>query len=202
MHVRLPKVVCPLLACLFGAGCGDRPIAMPKISPKAAAQQALSQADTNRDGIIAHDEFATQPGLLAMRARADATRDEALTPEEIEDRLKQYLAFEVPAFPVVCKVTKGGVPLAGASVTFEPEPFLASAIRPATGTTDERGLTMLRVDGMEHEVIYFGVYRVRISKVENGQETLPAHYNVQTQFGVDVSVDNRDVEAGLTFDVK
>jgi hypothetical protein len=38
--------------------------------------------------------------------------------------------------------------------------------------------------------VHFGLYKVRISKLSNGQETLPARYNTETELGQEVSYDD------------
>jgi len=44
-----------------------------------------------------------------------------------------------------------------------------------------------------------GLYRVRISKKVDGQETIPARYNTETELGVEVAQDNGNLTGDCFF---
>ena len=67
-----------------------------------------------------------------------------------------------------------GKPLAGATVTYEPEPFLGSSYQAHQGLTDVSGTAILDPEFKDYPGLYVGLYTVRISKQEYGKETLPA----------------------------
>src|SRR5262249_8892642 len=76
-----------------------------------------------------------------------------------------------------------GRPLGGATVTLVPEKFMGPATKPATAVTDEDGSGEFRTEG-SGEPVAPGYYRVKVSKVVSGKETIPAKYsNEQTTLG-------------------
>jgi hypothetical protein len=80
-----------------------------------------------------------------------------------------------------------GKPLQGATVTYVPEKFMGSSIKPASGVSDERGTVPLIVEGEKLPGVQPGLYRVQISKKDaSGQETIPARYNQDTILGAEV----------------
>jgi hypothetical protein len=97
---------------------------------------------------------------------------------------------------VRCNVTLDGLPLVGAKVVFEPEPFLGDEIKTAFGTTNHLGDAAPTVPPEDRPDptfpggVHFGLYRVRVSKEINGRESLPAQYNSQTTLGQEVSYDD------------
>ena len=97
----------------------------------------------------------------------------------------------------------------GASVTFEPEPFLGDEIQRAVAKTDMFGTggpsipKELRPDPTTPPGIQFGLYRVKVSKVVGGKELIPRRYNEETILGQEAAPDvseiaNRRVVFALT----
>jgi hypothetical protein len=73
----------------------------------------------------------------------------------------------------------------------EPEKFLGSGVKPASGVTDRDGSAALKAEGQDLPGVQFGFYRVRISKKDGqGRETLPARYNTQTTLGCEIAPDD------------
>ena len=66
-------------------------------------------------------------------------------------------------------------------MTFEPEAFMGPAYKPTSATTDDAGTCLPPGDDPKFPGLHPGLYRVRISKKVNGQETLPARYNTSTE---------------------
>jgi hypothetical protein len=94
-------------------------------------------------------------------------------------------------------------------VTFEPEAFLGDQIKKAVGVTTMYGDAMPtispedRPDPKMPGGVHLGLYKVRISKIVNGKEAVPAHYNQETTLGQEVSYDdpavmNRNMKFTLT----
>ena len=104
--------------------------------------------------------------------------------------------------PVHCKVTHNGKALAGATVTFVPEPFLGGGMQKGTGTTSSAAVANIvspyaadpAIRGMSP-----GFYRVEITK---SGEKIPAKYNTQTTLGAEVASDSPGREGGYPFDLK
>ena len=89
-------------------------------------------------------------------------------------------------------VTMNRRPLPGASITFEPETFLADKLHPAFGTTDDNCFAAMTVkpEHQQHENargVAPGLYLVKISLEEDGKERLPKKYNEETTLGVEVA---------------
>ena len=74
-------------------------------------------------------------------------------------------------------------PLEGATVTYEPEPFLGPSYHSHQGQTASNGAAVLNPECEGYPGIYVGLYRVRVSKVVGGKEIIPMRYNVKTVLG-------------------
>jgi hypothetical protein len=95
--------------------------------------------------------------------------------------------------PIVVEVQLGGRPLAGASVKFVPEGYLGDALKPATGTTDRRGIAnvSMAADAMPADLrsmtgIRGGVYRIEVTHPDRA---IPPKYNSATTLGREIAVD-------------
>ncbi|QDU22291.1 hypothetical protein [Urbifossiella limnaea] len=171
----------PALVLLVAAGCGggsSPSISVPTYNPDGAAQDALKQFDKNGDGAIDGPELDAVPGLKA------AFGGKKVTADALKTRIESYRAGNVGALGYRVKVTRNGAPLAGATVTFTPEPFLSS-LREATATTDSGGeASNFTFGGDTVPGLPPGMYRVSVSK---SGETIPAAFSTQTTVGCEVS---------------
>ena len=80
-----------------------------------------------------------------------------------------------------------------------PKSGSATQFRTATGTTDNTGRADL-VMGMEgFPGMQCGIFQVEISKLVNGQETIPARYNQNTTLGLEVALDLPTTERGMVY---
>ena len=201
-----------LLGMLCGAwvlcvGCsGDSPsLKMPPLDPAAIAQAAVSRYDANGDGKLDAKELEASPALGAL-LRAVKSRDaghpDSLAAEDIAARVEAWKQSGSVLLGGRCKVTLDGKRLAGAVVTWEPEPYLGPSYRPLSGTSTDHGYTYLApaLEGIQG--IYPGLYTVRISKKVQGKETLPARYNEQSTLGREIAADVPDVEQLFNFELK
>ena len=138
--------------------------------------------------LLSREELAPSPGLVAALANTDQSADQQLSADEIEQRVASYAEMGMGVQAVTCLVTMRGRPLVGAEVSFVPEMFLTDIIKSGKG--------QIRVDGSALLVtedcipgLSPGLYRVVISKLENGQETIPDRCNTDTELGHEVSAD-------------
>ena len=190
IHQRKLKLLSTtlLLTLLTGCSRGPAKVKIPKYDAQRAAQQAVEEMDTDGDQLLSREELVPSAGLLAALASIDQSGDQQLSADEIEQRVAMYAAMKMGAQSVTCVVTMGGRPLVGAEVSFVPEPFLTETIKSGKGKTRADGSASLvtedRVPGLSP-----GLYRVSISKIENGQETIPVQYNTSTELGHEVSSD-------------
>jgi hypothetical protein len=174
--------LCPLSGCAGGDG-----LTAPTYSPDQAAQEAMTQYDTNHDGFLDAKELERCPALKQGLDTIDKNGDHRLNAEEIAGRIQIYQDSQVALKAVGCHVQLDGRPLAGATVTYVPEKFMGSSIKPATGVSDDQGGVQLKVAGENLPGVQPGLYRVQVSKMNaSGQETIPARYNQDTILGAEV----------------
>lgn len=190
--------------CVLASGCSNRPsrVHPPALDPPAAAAKALASFDANADGRLGDQELDACPGLKAGARAVDTNQDGSLSADEIAARIQQWSATRVALVAVNCTVVRNGQPLTGAAVKLVPEEFLGPNIKPAAGVSDRSGRVAIQVDGVPISgLATCGFYRVEISRVEAGQETVPAKFNRETTLGVEITEgDKRRVE-GFVFDV-
>jgi hypothetical protein len=141
------------------------------------------------------------PSLYAARKQLDPPNGEAITEEKVTARIKQWQDSKVGRLQVVCKVTRNKQPLAGATVTFEPEKFLGEGLPIGTGTTDEMGTASISVPPSGSDSLPGmppGLYLVRITK---SGENIPAKFNTETTLGQEVAQDAEGTRTGVKFDL-
>lgn len=188
--------------CYLGGTARVRP---PAIDPARAGSGAIRQYDTNEDGIIQNEELERAPALKAAVRQLDTDRDGGISADEIAARVRAWQASQVGRMSLGCLVTYKGRALAGATVTFEPEKFLGSEIRPCSGLSDESGIVILSVAPQGNDDVQgadCGLYLVRISKQVGGKEIVPARYNSATTLGEEVAIDAAGLQKGmLRFDL-
>jgi hypothetical protein len=174
---------------------------MPEMDPSGAAQQAVSEADTDGDGALSQAELEQIPGLLSELKLFDTNSDGALTAEELERELRDWADHGAALRSLDCYVTLKGRPLSDALVEFIPEPFLGGGIKPATGTTNRQGRVVMSLskedlpaDLQSFRGVNLGVYRVRVT---HPKRDIPAKYNTESILGQTVSRRTQDVQLKL-----
>jgi hypothetical protein len=198
-----------LLTLLVLVGCNSRPARVnpPAINPKEAAQKAMAEYDTNGDGTIDGAELDKAASLKSSLKELDTNGDGKISADEIASRIEQWQASKVGLMSFSCKVNLDKAPLAGATVTLTPEKFLGTNLLPATGTTNEQGFAAIsiakdKLSNPNFSGVHVGFYRVEVSKQQNGAETIPARYNVNTELGQEVAQGVPALQSLVTFDVK
>ena len=186
------------------AGCGPRAerISVPSFSPSSAATKALKLFDENGNSTIEGAELTNCPSLLMALPRIDQDGDGKLTHDEISARIGTYNTFGIGLSSLTCVVTLDGQPLSGAQIRFEPEEFMLGSISPAVGDTDGSGRVSPRKEGSEYNALQVGMYRVRVSRKEGDAETLPAQFNTESKWGLEVAPDVPGQERGFTLELK
>lgn len=194
----------PAILSLGLASCNSGPkrIEQPYIDASAAGAAAMELYDTNHDGAIASDELKNAPSLAAALANLDKDGDGRVTAEEVTERVRAWQQQGTGLTNVRCTVLMDGRPLAGAEVVFEPEKFLGDTIETAVGKVSSSGSVSPVIPKDQRPTpqtpagLRLGLYKVRISKIVGGRETVPARYNAETTLGQEVSADapgmNRD----------
>ncbi len=191
-----------VLIIVVALGCTKTPdrVLPPAINPSDAADKAIHEYDKNGDGSISGGELNQSPALKASLKQLDAGGGK-ITAEKIAARIQKWQDDKVGRMMLEVSVRLDGKPLVGAEVTAEPESFLGPDLTTMTGKTGNGGGVALNSgEGLGAKP---GWYRVRISKMEGGKETIPARYNANTELGFELAADNRDHPGGrVKFDLK
>ena len=171
------------------AGCGR---AVPRLDPPVidaarAGEEALLEYDTNHDGVISGAELDQCPGLKSA-VKLYGSGDGKITAAEITERIEKWQNNRVCMSPMAISLTLDGKPLEGATVTAEPEKFLGPAVPVATGVTNAYGTARPQV-APNRPGVFFGLYKLRISKKVDGKEKIPARYNKETEIGFEKAPD-------------
>ena len=187
-----------------GAGCSTRPAppATPSFDAAAAGRAAIAMYDADGNGTLDADELQRCPALKMALDRADTNGDGALSAAEIAARINAWFASGTVVMDGSTRVTLDGRPLVGAEVVFEPEEFLGPGFKTCRGVTDEHGHAFITGADAAYPGVYVGAYRVRISKVVDGRETLPDRYNTQSELGYEVADDIPFVQGLIEFRLK
>jgi hypothetical protein len=172
----------------------------PDIDADDAAAEALELYDKDGDGAIDGAELDAVPGIQAAMETIDADKDGRATEEEIVARIERWREYNAGVMAVNCAFTLDGRPLDGAEVTFEPESFLGDEIKSGVGQTASGSVAPSipkeeRPSADMPPGLQMGLYRIRVSKMANGVETIPAKYNSATTLGQQVSPDDPAIAA-------
>jgi hypothetical protein len=164
------------------------------------AKAAMQEFDKNGDGFLDTTELNACPGLKSSLGELDKNNDRKLSADELKSRFATYKAVGVGAISVGCTVSMNGRPLGGATVTFTPEACMLGVIKHATATTLGDGSVVdFQIEGVTQSGLPAGLYKVAISKIDAGMETVPARYNSATTLGCEVCTAPRGGNTVLTF---
>ncbi len=197
--------LCPVI--IFGCSRGPSAIKPPRVNAAEAADAALLEFDTNADGVIGGEELNLAPGLRAGLAAFDTNGDNQIDGGEIKSRVTAWRDSKVGLITIRCDVMLNDTPLEGAIVTYEPEKFLGDQVQAATGTTDKFGTAYMSIPKGKRPApdapagVQFGVYRVRVSKIVDGKDIIPARYNTSTEIGQEISHDDPGVANGIRYEL-
>lgn len=191
------RVLVAMCLLVHVVGCGGAPsIEAPKFNAKKIAAGAMELYDVDADGFLTQEELAASPGLRDGTRTIDQDDDQKLTADEIVARMEGLIASKNGSQNSSCQFKHAnGQPVVGAKITFEPEAFLDDVIVPGTGKTNSRGEAELTCSATPFG-IQPGFYRIRVSKVEGSQETIPAEFNSASTLGAEVSGLTRGDELG------
>jgi hypothetical protein len=192
------------LGILCGNGCSNTPAPPPrqKLDPQAAAKAAMAAYDADHNGVLDAKELEKSPPLQVALKNMGGDAAGGLKEAAIAARMSNWLKSSAIIMNLPISVTLDGSPLDGATVTFDPEPFLGSGYTACSGVTDKAGTVYLKGPLEKFSGIYVGLYRVRISKKLNGQETIPARYNTETTLGYEMAGDMKRATAMPAFDLQ
>jgi hypothetical protein len=165
------------------AGCGNSGPRPPSYDPDAMVRSILDNYDTNKDGRLSRDEAAKSPSLADAFADLDANSDGYLDQDELLVPFNFIVSQKAGLAGVFLRVSQDGLPIANATVTLVPEPFMLGVVPPAKGVSGKDGVVTLRMEGHEEAGVQLGFYKAEVSLVQGGTETIPSQYNTKTKLG-------------------
>lgn len=190
-----------LAAIAVIAGCSRSPARFypPKYDSKTLGEQAVAKLDANGDHLLDSKELAASPALSADLKKLDKNGDDQLSAEEIGAKVEEWTAGKLGAVSIVCSVTRGGPDASNIQVKFVPESYMGDVVKMGTGVTNSQGSTAITAEGEKRKsTMHCGYYRVEISSIQNGKETVPAKYNVNSVLGAEV---RPKLEVPFVFDI-
>ncbi len=191
------------LLVFIAAGCARGPAAIPppEVDPRSAADQAIELYDADHDGALGKDELAKCPGILAKLTAYDKNGSGSVDRDEIAARLTELVNAKIALTRLQCHVTYRGRPLANATVTLEPEPYLGEEVKTASGVTDAQGRATVSLPAEElpqhlqrMSFLHTGTFKVRIT---HPSVKLPARFNTATELGYESEIGNPFAEFSL-----
>jgi hypothetical protein len=189
-------------AQLVGCSRGPTAIHQPEFDPATASQQAITQYDTNQDGVLSEPELKACPGILLNRSIYDTDGDGKVSRQEIEERLRNLRLSGVGLSTLNVEVRFNGRPLSGAEVKLVPETYLGDEVKPAWGKTGRRGLAVMGVRDADLPAaekgatgVHYGTYRVEIT---HPQVALPPKYNIKSTLGYETQRGSSDYKVELS----
>ena len=171
-------------------GCNGRParVSPPPLDPQQAGQQAIDLYDADGSGALSQDECSKCPAIASLVKKYDSNGDGQITADEITAQLKAWTETTVGLTGASFTLRLNGRPLEGATVELVPEPFLRSAIKPASGTSSQNGRVSPSLAAEElpegiQGAMHYGLYKI---KVTHPQLEIPPQYNTETTLGIEV----------------
>lgn len=195
---RFSLFVCLALGTITWAGCsgGTTTVAIPSFDPEGSAEKAMELYDTDGDGALSDSELDAAPGIKAAIRNLDSDSDGKVSSEEIAARIRAWEEQKIGLISISCELYMDGQPLDGATITFEPESILGDVVKSAVGKTGLTGTFRPKIPKEQRPTpdsppgLQAGLYRVKVSKMQGGKETIPARYNSETILGQQIAKDD------------
>jgi hypothetical protein len=201
-HVRT------LLTLSLVAGCSGQPgrVETPGVDADDAAQAALELYDENGNGELDGSELAASPSLTNASPSYDGNKDGSLSQAELVAGMQSWSQRGIGALSLPFLVRLNGRPLEGAQIKLIPEPFLADAVKPASGVSDGAGAGSLSIAEADRPsgfpknlpVMQPGLYLVEIT---HPTVTIPPAYNASTTLGIEAGIAGQN-PSGVTWDLQ
>jgi hypothetical protein len=183
-------------------GCGGSTPGGISFNPAQSAKLAMEDYDENGDGLIDFAEADKCPAIKVAFKRIDSDGNESISYTELRTRIEYFITADSTIISGEVEIKKGSEALKGAVVTFTPERFMGNLIKASKGVTDADGIAYMSGQESSFPGIYLGYYRVQVSKIEDGQETIDAKYNTETTIGYEATDDLEDIMNVIQFTVE
>jgi hypothetical protein len=186
-------------ATLTACSSGPKRVTQPTVDASSAGNAAIELYDADQNGTISGAELDKVPAFKSALAQLDSNHDGGVSADEVTAAILHWQEIPIGVMSMGFKLTFDGALVEGATVTFEPEEFMGSEVKAGIGTTDMFGMggptvpIEQRQDPTTPPGIQMGFYKVKVSKLVNGKETIPAKYNEQTILGQHVVPDNPEI---------
>ena len=186
---RVTRDLPAVLLVLVVSGCDQSPAPpkAPTLDLSLATTKVIEHYDTNNDNVLDQEELEVCPAFSKSKTPFDSDGDGKVSPVELHSRLEQLVSTGTILVDAIAEVTFDNKPLVGATVTLDPEPFMGPNYAPVTSITDDAGLVTFTGHDPKLPGVYLGFYRVRISKVSNGEEQIPERYNLASTLGLELA---------------
>jgi len=197
----LPLALLPLIVVFCGCSGGPAPPDQPGLDASSASAKAMEIYDKNSDNQLDAEERQASPALELAMETMDENNDGMLGRAEIKQRIEEWQNADTIINTQGVEVYRNGQPVEGATVTLVPEEFLQPTIQVTQGTTNADGFALPEGQDAQYPGIYLGLYRVKISKQQDGRETIPPRFNSETTLAIEVAPDAPSTQRLFIFDV-
>lgn len=191
-----------LFIALAGCSRSAAVFEAPEVDPVAAAEQAIELYDSNGDLSLGKEELAKCPGVLARMQLYDLDGNGSVSKEEFTSHLQDFYKRGTGGTMLTAQIFYKGIPLSGATVILEPEPYLGGEVQTAQAVTSGAGLANLGIPPEfvpEHlrrmKTVHCGTFKVRVT---HPTIKIPAKYNTETVLGYETEVGNPNVTFTLS----
>jgi hypothetical protein len=151
--------------------------------------------DKDGDGTIAGTELDAVPGIKKNISHYDRDSDGRISKDEIAARINDWASQQLALMGCTYVVTLDGQPLADATITLVPEPYLGPNVKPASGVTTPNSVARMShadedlpktANGRPIAGVKGGTYKIQIT---HPTRKIPAKYNTATELGEEIAYD-------------
>jgi hypothetical protein len=163
------RVVGVITLALVLVACNQQStVPMKTLTPKASAQKAIDQYDTNQDGVLELEECS--PALNALFTTGDEDENGVLTVAEIQARLQFHDDRQVGLITAAAYLVSTQTAVKGIAIKLIPDPIF-TGIPPANGVADSIGFVIFQTQGEALSGVCPGLYSIAITD-DDGTRTL------------------------------
>ena len=197
-HISALAICILIVSGCRGKRAGESGPASYSQTPQQTVDAIMAMYDANKDGVLDANELEKCPSLKTLLTSMNKGPAGKITAAELTERIAQMQNAGRRPAAIGFRVLLEGVPLAGATVTITPELFHGQGIPTCEATTNDDGRAAFKPE----EGFVWGFYRMSVSKLEDGKETIPSRYNSPTTLGVEFGPETFGRVGGTVFNLK